>query len=1142
MTPLEKFLHDVHEIHSSHAGVDETSYYGSLETLFNEIGHGLKPRVRCIIHIQNRGAGLPDGGFFTADQFEKKSAHEPKRGQPPSRGAVEVKSPREDATHLALSEQVTRYLSRYRQVLATNLRQFVLIGHDLGGNAAILEKYEIAGSEAAFWKASAHPRRTDEAHGGRLAEYLKRVMLHAAPIASPEDVAFFLASYARDAMARTEGVELDALAAVRTALEEALGLKFEGKRGEHFFHSSLIQTLFYGVFSAWVLWARQRPPTAKDRFRWAETARLLRVPVIRKLFHEVADPGQLEALNLAEVLDWTAAVLNRVDRAQFFSKFQESAAVQYFYEPFLEEFDPELRKQLGVWYTPHEIVKYMVGRVDTVLREELNLPDGLADKNVYVLDPCCGTGSYLVEVLKKIHETLERRGNDALIAADLKEAAQNRVFGFEILPAPFVVSHLQLGLLLQNFGAPLAEKSNERIGVYLTNALTGWEPPKGPKQHLIFSELEQERDAAEHVKRDTPILVILGNPPYNGFAGVAIEEERTLTNAYRTTKKAPPPQGQGLNDLYVRFYRMAERRIAEMSGYGIVCLISNYSWLDGLSFTGMRESYLEKFDRIWIDCLNGDKYKTGKLTPEGEPDPSVFSTDWNREGIQVGTAIGLLARKREHTQTDSIRFRHFWGKTKRHLLLESLAEPTYADVTPGVDLGFPFIPAKVGKGYGSWPLLTELFPHFFPGVKTSRDRFLTDFDKAVLAERMQAFFDPGTSYTDWQAQNPGLVEKSDRFDPEPTRQYLVRRGFKAENIVRYQYRPFDARWLYWEPETDLLDRKREDYFPHICASNLWIEARQKQTMEDFDRGLTTRLLADNFGNGLSSFFPLTLKSSELHGGLIRPSKTEAGTPNIGESGESYLAATGCKNDALFLHAVSILNDPAYRAENAGALRQDWPRVPLPDSEKLLLASAELGRKVAVLFETESTVKGITSGEIRSELRYVGVITRAGAGSLKESDLALTAGWGHAGKGGVTMPGKGKLIERDYAAAERKALQEGATALDLSDKQLFDQLGRTTCDVYLNDTAYWSNIPLRVWDYIIGGYQVIKKWLSYREQKILGRALTKDEVRYVQEMARRIAAILLMEPELDANYEAIKANSFRWNGLVHDNVGGSPNAS
>ncbi len=531
MAPLEKYLHDANEIHSSHSAVDETTYYGSLEVLLNEIGKSLKPRVRCIIHPKNKGAGLPDGGLFTAEQFDKKSGEHPRTGQLPARGCLEVKAPSDDVSEVVLSDQVTRYLARYQQVLVTNLRQFLLVSRDADEKPAVLEKYELADSEEKFWKMTARPRASDEAHGVPFTEYLKRVMLHAAPLTAPEDVAFFLASYARDALFRVSSHDLPALASVRKALEEALGLQFTGEKGEHFFRSTLVQTLFYGVFSAWVLWSKQQP--LKARFDWNSTARILRVPVLRKLFYEVTDPGHLEKLNLVEILDWTTSVLNRVNRPSFFSKFQESHAVQYFYEPFLQAFDPELRKDLGVWYTPPEIVEYMVARVDTVLRQELGLPDGLADKNVYVLDPCCGTGSYLIEVLKKIHETLKQRGEDALLASDLKEAAQKRVFGFEILPAPFVVSHLQLGLLLQNLGAPLPENGNERVGVYLTNALTGWEPPKEPKKRLLFPELEEERDAAEHVKRDTPILVILGNPPYNAFAGVSPAEEQGLVEPYK---------------------------------------------------------------------------------------------------------------------------------------------------------------------------------------------------------------------------------------------------------------------------------------------------------------------------------------------------------------------------------------------------------------------------------------------------------------------------------------------------------------------------------------------------------------------------------------------------------------------------------
>ena len=288
----------------------------------------------------------------------------------------------------------------------------------------------------------------------------------------------------------------------------------------------------------------------------------------------------------------------------FFARFNEGEAVTYFYEPFLEAFDPELRKQLGVWYTPAEVVRYMVARVDKALQDDLGIADGLAAENVYVLDPCCGTGAYLAEVLRRIAANLENQGLGALTGARVKQAATERVFGFEIMPAPFVVAHLQVGLTMQVLDAALADAGQERAQVFLTNALTGWEPRT--TKPLPFPELEEERDRAERVKQDTPILVILGNPPYNGFAGMAVDEERELSAAYRMTKRVRRPEGQGLNDLYVRFFRMAERRIAK-TGQGVVCFISNYSWLDGLSFTGMRERYLEEFDAVRIDNLHGDR-------------------------------------------------------------------------------------------------------------------------------------------------------------------------------------------------------------------------------------------------------------------------------------------------------------------------------------------------------------------------------------------------------------------------------------------------------------------------------------------------------------------------------------------------------
>jgi hypothetical protein len=1148
MHPLETYLRELRDIRSTGAGVNETSYYPPLANLLNAVGHTLKPRVRCIINLRNIGAGLPDGGLFTPNQFQRRG-HEPLAGQKPERGAIECKGTKDDAWVTADGEQVSEYWNEYRQVLVTNYRDFVLVGQDDNGKPVKRETFRLAPDEKAFWKAAAHPAALAESHGERFLDYLKRVMLHAAPLADPKDVAWFLASYARDARARMALAELPALATVRQAIEEALGLKFEGDKGDHFFRSTLVQTLFYGVFSAWVLWHRTHPK-AGERFDWEKSAKYLHVPILRKLFRELADPVQLDEWKLAEVLDWTAGVLHRVDRAAFFAKFQDAEAVQYFYEPFLEAFDPELRKQLGVWYTPPEIVKYMVARVDTVLRDDLKRPDGLADKDVYILDPCCGTGAYLVEVLRTIASTLRDKGEDALLGSKLKAAATTRVFGFEILPAPFVVSHLQLGLFLQSEGVPLQEAKKERAVVFLTNALTGWEPPKGPKQSFLFTEMEEEHDRAEAVKQRTPILVVLGNPPYNGFAGVAVEEERDLSDAYRWKGGDPEdlkPQGQGLNDLYVRFFRMAERCIVERGlKQGIVCFISNYSWLDGRSFPLMRHRYADEFDSVWIDSLNGDKYRTGKLTPDGEPDPSVFSTEHNREGIQVGTAITLLVREVNHHGLAQVRFRDLWGQSKRADLLLSLKQSSsriYRELIPERPLGLPFRPQDTGKGYLKWPLLAELFPVSFPGVQSKQDNLVIDIDRNKLERRIRDYFDGSITDKELAEMHPGAMDGSNACKPGPTRAYLLKRGLLEKYFLPILYKSFDVRWIYWEPETGLLGRKSPGLFRNAFKGNAFIEARQRESIADWSRGSFSSILCDNFGNGFSNFFPMYIRDDpsdpqfpemaaravQLGGTHSVDGKVTRVILNLSSGAAVYLSSKAAQHADLFYHALAILHSPSYRSENAGALRQDWPRVPLPHERERLIASAMLGKHIGALLDTEAAVAAVTAGNIRAELKSIGAAARVGGGQLDAgaADFDVTARWGVAGKAGVTMPSTGRLTERDYTAVERTALAKGAAALGLDEFAMLACLGEKTCDVFLNDVAYWRNVPAKVWSYTLGGYQVMKKWLSYREKALLGRALSIDEVTEVTHMARRIAALLLLQPALDANYRAVKAAAYSW---------------
>ncbi len=1100
---VEGYLADLRRIRASGGATGERSYYPPLANLLNAIGGTLKPKVFCVGELAQQGAGHPDFGLYAARQV--------RRGRPrdrhlPEHGVVEVKPPGDDAWLTVSSAQVSRYWDRYRQVLVTNTCDFVLIGEDAAGNPVMLETFRLADTHEEFESQIENPRAFANAVGAGLGEYLCRALTHRARLVEPRDLAWLLASYARDGSARVEAAgDASSLGAVKSALEEALGVRFEGERGAAFFRSSLVQTLFYGVFSAWVLWARQTPsPTGP--FDWRTAVWHLRAPVLRALFQQLSDPGRLRSLELIEVLDWTAVALGRVDQDAFFARFNEGEAVQYFYEPFLEAFDPNLRKQLGVWYTPIEVVRYMVARVDMALKEDLGIADGLAAENVYVLNPCCGTGAYLAETLRRIAANLEGKGLGALAGAQVRRAATERVFGFEIMPAPFVVAHLQVGLTMQALDAPLSDDASERAGIFLTNALTGWEPRT--QKPLPFPELEEERDRAERVKQDAPILVIIGNPPYNGFAGVAVDEERELSQAYRATRRAPRPQGQGLNDLYVRFFRMAERRIADKTGQGVVCFISNYSWLDGLSFSGMRERFLEAFDSIRIDCLNGDRYKTGKVAPDGSPDPSIFSTTDDPVGIQVGTAIATLVRKGVHAPADRIGFRHLWGQSKPDQLTataESEPDSLYEDFAPILPFGLPFMQMPVSDGWFDWPSLPDLVPASFPGVTTSRDSFLVDTNLTALKERIADYFNPDLSHAEIARRYPAAMRLTARFNAQQVRETLLARGWPAKDgFIRYTYRPFDTRWLYWEADTKLLDEKRAEYKPHVFEGNLWLSSAQhlRKGETEPQTFLTHDMASYHLIERGALWFPAYLRDDALFG----PGNESESRPNLSPAAQTYLGRIGAEVEDLFHHILAILHDPAYRESNAGALRMEWPRIPLPGwpdgsedgAAEILAESAARGREIARLLDPKSPVPSVTSGTLRPEIAAIAVPSTTDNRNMSGDDFYLDAGWGHFGAGYAVMPGQGRAVERDYTAAEREALGEAVATL-----------GDTTVDVHLNDNALWSNVPTAVWNYKLGGYQALKKWLSYRERGVLCRAMQLEEIHHFTDSARRIAALLLL---------------------------------
>ena len=465
---------------------------------------------------------------------------------------------------------------------------------------------------------------------------------------------------------------------------------------------------------------------------------------------------------------------------------------------------------------------------------------------------------------------------------------------------------------------------------------------------------------------------------------------------------------------------MAERRIVEKTGCGVVCFISNYSWLDGLSYTGMRERY------------------------------------------------------------------------------------------------------AVSPNWFAWPAPPDLFPARFHGVLTNRDALLVDTDLDRLKSRITSYFDAGLSHDGIARRYPNAMKDTAQGDARATRDVLLARGGPDEDgFVRFTYRPFDNRWLYWEAEA-LLDRPRTEYRPHVFDGNLWLSAAQhlRQGAAEPQVCFTEHLGSHHLIERGANLFPAWL----LDHGLAAIGNGPERRANLSAPARCYLERLGASVEDLFYHVLAVLHDPAYREANADALRLGWPRIPLPawpgsavaddradeapaadhadeasdqaPAADALAASAGRGRELAGLLNPDTPVPGVTRGPLQPVPAVIAVPTTTDGTYMMDDDFAVTAGWGHAGQGRAVMPGQGRLIERDYSDGERAAIAGSAPAL-----------GDTTVDIYLNGRAFWRNVPTDVWRYRLGGYQVLKKWLSYRERDVIGRALRPDEIAAFSETARRIAAIL-----------------------------------
>jgi len=1145
----------------------EESYYPALSTLFTRLLslRTLPFQVRVNTSEQRSGVpgfDRPDVALYDREDFPAVFC--------------EVKLPSRDVRELAFStdggDQIGRYLAQTGVVILTNLRSLALLtckaetrrttGLPVAPRDRLLEEV------VDLWPSEVSPTRGQAPDIQQLegaADLIERAVTEFAPIAEPASLARILARQARKAR-NDLPARFDTVQRLLEDYRTALGLTFAEKEGDDFFRSSLIQTAFYALFASWTLWHRAEDGS---EFSWRSADKYLRIPFLRQLFFDFRHPDRLAELGLEPHLDRASDTLKRVDCGAFFSRFtygtpvrpedgqpQTNTAITYFYEPFLEAFDPDLRKRLGVWYTPPEIVRYQVRKANQLLKERLGCPRGFGDDRVVVLDPCCGTGAYLLEVLQCIAEDLLSRGDESLLAAHLLEAVSHRVIGFEILTAPFVVAQLQIHLLLADLGVHLGDRG--RPAIYLTNSLTGWEEPE--QVRLNFPELQSEHDESQRVKRGSRIIVVLGNPPYNRFAGTALAEEADLVDHYKGIVRIPKrdPKGrvqlaangqpvmvqQGesqlysrwgikkhlLDDLYIRFFRLAEKRIGEHAQFGVVSFISNSSYLTGRSHPIMRESLLRSFREVWIDNMHGNRLASER-TPWGESCETLFNVDAG-PGIKVGTVVSTFVkaplgdRQEPGECVSSVYYRDFWGRAsaKRRALLDSLRMDSwdaerraaaaqsppgprpYEVLHPTKEARWMLCPRDENQGYEAWPSVDELFPTFFQGVNPNRglEGSLVDTDRPALVERMRTYFSdlPNATVAD---RVPVLMTARARYTPSSIRDLLRRNTtYQEAKVVPYVVFPLDARWLYYETEAKLLNERRPEFWDNLTDNEFFITVPQPRRVSE-SRPMLARTLVDlHLHDRGSVCFPVWSRS----GALI------SGRANLHDSAlGSFARAWALRQDDeaetrtlvrhLFRAALALMHAPCYQRDHEELLGLDWARLPLPRSRQDLHALVALGDQVATLLDPLADADSVVTDVLGDHTgRSLGVVRTENRGAVSQDDLAVTVSYYGAAAG--------RWIGRTPAEGE----------------ELRPEWGESTGDLFINPQVCFANIPAKIWAYELGGYPVLKKWLGYRHRdRRGGRPLTLAEAGHFRSMVQRIGAMLTLGSQLDDAYQQAAAGAW-----------------
>ncbi len=851
------------------------------------------------------------------------------------------------------------------------------------------------------------------------------------------------------------------------------------------------QTICYGLFAARCNSAKETEFTREHAaFDLPKTN-----PFLRNMFARIAGPELDERITWA--VDDLAEILNRSNIEAILKNFgkrtRREDPVVHFYETFLSAYDPVLREKRGVYYTPEPVVTYIVRSVDHILKKDFSLQDGLADSStvkfrnpksktesdihkVLVLDPATGTGTFLYNVVDHIHESF--KGDAGMWSSYVSSHLLPRLFGFEILTAPYTIAHMKIGLQLTETGYNFA--SDERIHIYLTNTLEKW---FDGSYKLPFTEwLIKEANSAGKVKQDSPVMVILGNPPYSGHSANVGEWIKDLLKGKDSlTGKSTgnyfeidgKPLGERnpkwLHDDYVKFIRFSQWRI-EQTGYGILAFITNHGYLDNPTFRGMRQALLQTFDDIYILDLHGNAKKREKC-PDGTKDENVFD-------IQQGVSIGIFVKRSAGGKKPAkVMHADLWGLREAKyewLKKNEITKTSWESLSPTSPFYF-FVPqdVRLREEYEKGWKITDVMPVNVLGFQTHRDDFAISFDEDQIRAKIDDLRKTRLS-DDELRERYGLKDNRD-WQLSAARERLKTDEHWETHFMRCLYRPLDLRWCYFAPVA--MDYPRRELIDHVAGEDNYclLVPRQIGTLEwahvSISKDVAESCVVSTKTKEQNYDFPLYLYP--VKSGLFKKVKRGSGTgggrrPNLSsrfveeiskklqlefvpDGKGDYKKTFGPEDVLSYLYA--IFHSPTYRSRYAEFLKSDFPRVSITSDKDLFQKLCDSGEELMSLHLIEKIATRIS--------RY-------------------------------PVDGSDKV-----------------------EKVLYMEPGEgSTGHVYINDAQYFTGIPPEIWKFRVGSYQVCQKWLKDRK----GRQLSHDDKVHYQRIVSALSETIRLMDEIDETIE------------------------